>query len=151
MECDPTRMCELMVGLGDVEVLGVDDEDGEPLGVHVRRTAPRPGCGSCGGALWSDGERRVELVDLPAFGRPVRLMWHKRRWRCPSRGCGAGTVTEQDPEIAPPREKLTARAGRWATRQAGRARPVDEVAAELPDLAALGLCAARGASTVGTS
>ncbi len=131
MECDPTRMCELMVGLGDVEVLGVDDEDGEPLGVHVRRTAPRPGCGSCGGALWSDGERRVELVDLPAFGRPVRLMWHKRRWRCPSRGCGAGTVTEQDPEIAPPREKLTARAGRWATRQAGRARPVDEVAAEL--------------------
>ena len=26
---------------------------------------------------------------------------------------------------------LTARAGRWAMRQAGRARPVDEVAAEL--------------------
>ncbi len=45
--------------------------------------------------------------------------------------CPAGTVTEQDPEIAPPREKLTTRAGRWATRQAGRARPVDEVASEL--------------------
>ena len=45
-------------------------------------------------------------------------------------GCSAGTV-EQDPEIAPPREKLTTRAGRWATRQAGRARPVGEVAAEL--------------------
>ena len=27
---------------------------------------------------------------------------------------------------APPREKLTARAGRWATRQAGMARPVDD-------------------------
>ena len=65
---------------------------------------------------------------LPA---QVKHAWHKRRWRCPLRACGAGTVTEQDPAIAPPREKLTTRAGRWATRQAGRARPVGEVAAEL--------------------
>ena len=28
MECDPTRMCELLVGLGDVEVLSVGDEGG---------------------------------------------------------------------------------------------------------------------------
>ena len=131
MEVDPTRVCELLVGLGDVEVLGVDDDEGGPLRVHVRRRAPRLGCDGCGGALWSDGERPVVLVDLPAFGRPARLVWHKRRWRCPLRACGAGTVTEQDPAIAPPREKLTTRAGRWATRQAGRARPVGEVAAEL--------------------
>ena len=100
-------MCELLVGLGDVEVLGVDDDEGAPLRVHVRRRAPRPGCEVCGGALWFDGERLVVLVDLPAFGRPVRLVWHKRRWRCGDRGCGAGTVTEQDPAVAPPREKLT--------------------------------------------
>ena len=131
MECDPTRVCERLVGLGDVEVLGIDDETGEPLRVHIRRRTPRPGCEVCGGLLWSDGEREAELVDLPAFGRPVRLVWHKRRWRCTQPRCSAGTVTEQDPEIAPPREKLTSRAGRWATRQAGRARPVDEVAAEL--------------------
>ena len=79
MEVDPTRVCELSVGLGDVEVLGVDDEAGEPLRVHVRRRAPRPGCVGCGGLLWSDGERSVALVDLPAFGRPARLVWHKRR------------------------------------------------------------------------
>ena len=131
MECDPTRVCERLVGLGDVEVLGVDDEAGEPLRVHIRSRAPRPDCEVCGGPLWSDGEREVELVDLPAFGRPAGLVWHKRRWRCGQRQCPAGTVTEQDPEIAPPREKLTTRAGRWATRQAGRARPVDEVASEL--------------------
>ena len=131
MECDPTRVCELLVGLGDVEVLGVDDEAGGPLRVHIRRRAPRPACERCGGPLWSDGERSVELVDLPAFGRPARLVWHKRRWRCPDRGCGAGTVTEQDPEIAPPREKLTTRAGRWTTRQGGRGRPLGEVADEL--------------------
>ena len=31
MECDPTRVCELLVELGDVELLGVEDEAGEPL------------------------------------------------------------------------------------------------------------------------
>ena len=131
MECDPTRVCELLVGLGDVEVLGVDDVAGGPLGVHIRCRAPRPACERCGGPLWSDGERSVELVDLPVFGRPARLVWHKRRWRCADRGCGAGTVTEQNPQIAPPREKLTTRAGRWVTRQGGRGRPLGEVADEL--------------------
>ena len=62
MECDPTRMCERLVGLGDVEVLGVDDEAGEPLRVHIRRRGPKPDCGDCGALLWSDGEQPVELV-----------------------------------------------------------------------------------------
>ena len=44
MECDPTRVCERLVGLGDVEVLGVDDEAGEPLRMHVRRRSRRPPC-----------------------------------------------------------------------------------------------------------
>ena len=91
----------------------------------------RPDCVGCGGRLWSDGERPVELVDLPAFGRAARLVWHKRRWRCCARGCEVRTVTEQDCEIAPPREKLTTRAGRWATRQAGRGRPLGGIADEL--------------------
>ena len=74
MEYDPTLMCELLVGLGDVEVLSVADNEGEPLRVHVRRGGARPPCGGCGQRLWSDGERAVVLVDLPAFGRPVRLV-----------------------------------------------------------------------------
>ena len=55
----------------------------------------------------------------------------RRRWRCARRRCPAGAVTEQDPEIAPERERLTTRAGRWATRRAGRGRPVKDVASEL--------------------
>ncbi len=66
MEYDPTRMCELLVGLGDVEVLGIDDKEGAPLRVRIRRRVPSPPCGGCGGPLWSDGERAVVLVDLPA-------------------------------------------------------------------------------------
>ncbi|MDE0161294.1 MAG: hypothetical protein OXL98_06100 [Acidimicrobiaceae bacterium] len=40
-------------------------------------------------------------------------------------------MTEQDPRIAPEREGLTARAGRWATRQSGRGRSHDDIAREL--------------------
>ena len=57
MEADPTRVCELLVGLGDVEVLGVDDDVGGPLRMHVRRKALRPAYEVCGGPLLSDGER----------------------------------------------------------------------------------------------
>ena len=83
MEENPTH-CELIVGLGDVEVLGVAEEADGPLAVHIE-TRRRPVCGGCGGVVWSKGSAPVELVDLPAFGRPVRLVWRKRRWRCPWR------------------------------------------------------------------
>ena len=131
MEENPTRICELIVGLGDVEVLGVDDALGGPLALHIW-TRARPACGGCGGAVWSKGTSTVGLVDLPAFGRPVRLMWHKWRWRCPAASCVVGSFTEVDEQIAPARSALTARAGRWATVAVGRdARPVADVAAEL--------------------
>lgn len=131
MESDSTRICELLVGLGDVRILTVDEQPGGPLRISVRRTTPRPPCGSCGGRLWSDGDKQVELVDLPSFGRSVRLVWHKRRWRCHNRECPAGTVTEQAAEISAPRERLTTRAGRWATRQTGKGRPIKDIAEEL--------------------
>ena len=58
-------------------------------------------------------------------------VWHKQRWRCAQQDCSAGTVTEQDPLIPQAREKLTARACRWATRQDGRGGPHKDIAAEL--------------------
>ena len=45
--------------------------------------------------MWSDGAKRVGLVDLASFGRVVGLVWHNRRWRCENGECSAGTVTEQ--------------------------------------------------------
>ena len=132
MENNPTRVCELIVGLGDVEVLGVEDPPGGPLVVHIGCRGARPTCGGCGGAVWSKGSEPVGLVDLPAFGRPVGLIWRKRRWRCPTVTCGVGSFTEVAERIAPPRAKLTTLAGRWATVQVGRCgRPVEHVADEL--------------------
>ena len=131
MEQDPTRICELLVGLGDVDVVGVVDEPSGPLVVHVR-TRHRPVCGGCGGLVWSKDTSAVRLVDLPAFGHPVRLVWHKHRWFCPATDCSTGSFTEVAEEIAPVRSALTTRAGCWATTAVGRdARAVSDVAAEL--------------------
>ena len=100
--------------------------------VVIRSRKPRPACGVCGGRVWSKGSRTAVLVDLPAFGRPVRLRWRKRRWTCPDSGCAVRSFVEQDPTIAPKRARLTSRAARWVTVQVGRrGRPVDEVAEEL--------------------
>ena len=44
MEVDPTRMCELLVGLPAVTVLGVVDEHDAPIVVHVETRDVRPSC-----------------------------------------------------------------------------------------------------------
>lgn len=132
MEVDPTRVCELLVGLGDVTVLGAIDEPDGPVRVHVETRGPRPSCPGCDGPVWVKDRRQVELVDLAAFGRPARLVWHKRRWLCPAEGCEVGSFTESAPHIAAARLAMTDRAGRWVTEQVGRrGRPVSDLAREL--------------------
>ncbi len=132
MIVDPTRICELLVGLGEVTVLGAVDEAGGPVRVHVETRGDRPACPGCGGGVWVKDQRPVELVDLAAFGRPARLVWHKRRWSCPAPTCPVGSFTETAEWIASDRLVLTDRAGRWVTEQAGRyRRSINELADEL--------------------
>ena len=132
MECDPTRVCELLVGLPAVTVLGVDDQLDAPIRVHVETRATRSSCSSCAGVAMIKDRPSVELVDLPCFGRPTRLVWRKRRWSCPDVTCATGTWTEDVPAIAASRLVMTDRAGRWVTEQVGRhGRTVNEVALEL--------------------
>lgn len=101
METDPIRVCELLVGLPEITIRGVVDHPGFPLEVHVETIADLVGCQHCGVRAWSKGRRAARLVDLSAFGRPVVLGWHKRRWVCPERACPAGSWTENDSRIAP--------------------------------------------------
>ncbi len=57
----------------------------------------------------------VALVDLPAFGRPARLVWRKHRWSCVAPTCPVGSWTEEALSIAASRLAMTDRAGRWVT------------------------------------
>jgi len=132
VETNPTRMCELLVGLPEVNVLGVEDEPGRPLRVHIKSIVDQAWCRSCGCRASIKDRPAVTFVDLPCFGRPTRLVWHKPRWSCRQRECAAGSWTIVDERIAWPRAALTDRAARWATVQVGRlGRSVNEVAVEL--------------------
>jgi transposase len=125
-------MCELLVGLPAVTVLGIVDEADGPLWVHIETRAERPVCVGCGGPVAIKDRPLVELVDLPAFGRPARLVWRKHRWSCRSAACPVGSWTEEALSIAAARLVMTDRAGRWVTEQVGRwGRTVNEVAVEL--------------------
>jgi transposase len=125
-------MCELLVGLPAVDVLGVDDEHEDAVVVHIEARVSPPCCGACGTPAWVKDRPAVVLVDLACFGRPARLVWHKHRWRCPHDGCALGSWTGEDPQIAPARGAMTDRAGRWVCEQVGRlGRTVAEVAREL--------------------
>ena len=108
-------MCALLVGLPDVNVIGVGDWPNW-LRVVIETPGERPGC-ACGGVVHRHGIRQVELVDLPAFGRPTRLVWRRQRWRCAA--CGR-CWCDDDPEIALARRALTTRADRWSTLHVGR-------------------------------
>jgi len=129
---DPIRVCELLVVLGAVTVLGVTDTAGEPVRVHVETRAARPVCPGCASMVWAKDQRPVELVDLAVFGRQARLVWHKFRWSCPAAGCEVASFTETVDKIAAARLAMTDRAGRWVTEQVGRnGRTVNEIAVEL--------------------
>ena len=126
-----TRALLLIVGLGPgAAVSGVRGRRGGPLVVGVELVG-RACCGGCGGKVHRHGAGKAGLAGLPAFGRPVRLEWNKRRWLCPDEGCAVRAFAGQDPAVAPPRARMTSRAARWATRRAGLGRAIKETAAEL--------------------
>lgn len=127
---DGTGLAEALLGLDGFRVLGVVETGAEVI-VTVETTVAMAGCASCGVRARAQDRVRVDIRDLPCFGRPARLVWMKRRWRCEDSDCGARTWSEQLEDLAP-RAVLTVRAGIEATRQVGElARPVAEVAREL--------------------
>jgi transposase len=102
-----------LVGLPDVAILDVEDIPGAALRVHVELTRSPQGCPRCGVVAHVKIRRRVELVDLSMGGRPMRVIWRKRRFRCPEPSCPVGSWTEDDPRIASKRLMMTDRAWSW--------------------------------------
>ncbi|HEX5408133.1 MAG TPA: ISL3 family transposase [Pseudonocardiaceae bacterium] len=113
--------CDLLVGLDGLHVIAVErDDDGAALTVRVESPPGPMGCRSCGVIASSHGRREVTLIDAPCFGRPVRLVWRKRTWRCEEPLCPRKVFTEQNERVAAPRALLTVRACWWALNQIRR-------------------------------
>lgn len=113
--------CDLLVGLDALHVIGFEREDvGGALTVTVQSEPVLMGRPVCGVAAHGHGRIDVRLVDAPAFGCPVTLIWRKRRWVRPDPGCDVRSFVEQDDQIARPRSKMTVRACQWAISQLRR-------------------------------
>jgi transposase len=104
---------DALLGVEGIHVCSVTAA-GTGLVLHVETAETVSGCPDCGVVAIGHGRRQVRLHDTPCFGRPVRLLWAKRVWRCPDPDCPRTTFTEEH-ELAGPRAKLTARAVAWAT------------------------------------
>jgi len=97
---DATGRAEALLGLSQFRVLDVAEFPDE-LWISVETTADVVGCPRCGVRAFAHERRRVDIRDLPCFGRPARLIWLKRRWRCADGDCDARTWTEETPHVPP--------------------------------------------------
>lgn len=112
--------CDLLVGLDGLHVIAVERNEGGGLTVTVESAPSLMGCPACGVVAHGHGRVMVRLVDAPSAGRPVTLLWRKRRWVCPEPSCPRRSFLEQDGQIAARRGLLTVRACRWAISQLRR-------------------------------
>jgi transposase len=127
---DGIGLAEALLGLPGFRVLEVTEAPEEVV-VAIETTADFVGCAGCGTRAEAQDRVAVEVRDLACFGRPARLKWVKRRWRCREALCPAKTWTEHS-EHLDAQVVLTRRAGAEACRQVGElARPVSKVAEEL--------------------
>ena len=127
---DATGAAEALLGLPGFRVLEVQESPGELL-IVIELTAETIGCPGCGVVARAHGRCPVDYRDLAAFGRPARLRWRKRRFRCEQSACPIGTWSESSPAFSA-RCLLTDRAGLECCLQVGlNARPVAQMAREL--------------------
>ena len=81
---DATGVAEAMLGLPGFRVLGMDETPSEVV-TRIETIADLVGCAECGVVAVAQDRVPVDYRDLAAVGRPARLVWRKRRWRCEER------------------------------------------------------------------
>jgi transposase len=127
---DGSGLANALLGLDGFLVLAVTETELEVV-IDVETDADWVGCHGCGRRAEAQDRMPVEIRDLACFGRAVRLVWRKRRWRCIDIDCDAKTWTERSACVSA-RTVLTRRAGVESCRQVGmNARPVAGLAREL--------------------
>jgi transposase len=87
---DGIGLAEALLGLDGLRVLEVM-ENADELVVVVETVVEFTGCAACGSRAMAHERKVIEVRDLACFGRPARLVWRKRRWRCREERCDAKT------------------------------------------------------------
>jgi transposase len=87
-----------LLGMDGLVVLTMTEEDGEWWLLVETRSEP-VGCPGCGVRATGHGRSVVQARDLPVSGKPVRLVWRKRRWRCTDKDCPTTTFSEHSPFV----------------------------------------------------
>jgi transposase len=105
-----------LLGMDGFVVLAMIEQDGE-LFISVETTAYVVGCGSCGVRAVGHGRSVTQIRDLPSGGRPVRMVWRKRKWICRDPDCAAKSFTEQSDLVE---DSLTRRAAAEICRKVGQ-------------------------------
>ena len=96
---DGIGLAEALLGLNGFRVLAVKEMPGEVV-IEIETTTQVVGCRACGTRAAAHERMTVEVRDLACFGRPARLVWRKRRWRCVDADCDAKTWTETSREFS---------------------------------------------------
>lgn len=100
----------MLLGVEGLTVVSVVlEDDGARVVELVTDDESAAACPACGVVSVSVKERMVTRPrDLPYGPAPIRLRWHKTRWRCREQLCPRATFTESLPAV-PARSRLTAR------------------------------------------
>ena len=127
---DDTTLGTVVLGMDGFALREAQLRDGE-VWLHVETDRVRTGCPECGVVAVAHGRRTVQLRDLAVTGRPCRLVWAKRIWRCREPLCPRATWTERRDDVVRPRHGMTERARAEVCRQVGKlGRPVAQLAGE---------------------
>lgn len=99
-----------LLGIDGLTVVSVEVDAQGARTVHaVTEAGMPPACPKCGVVSTSPrGRVRTHPRDVPYGDAPVRLVWHKSRWRCREAACPRASFTESLPSI-PARARLTVR------------------------------------------
>ncbi len=110
VESDGSRL----LGLGGLAVQRVDRDAFGGRVVHVETAEESASaCPSCGVFSTSvKGQATTRPRDIRYGTAPLRLVWHKRRWRCAQRLCPRGSFTESLPAVPAPKPRSTDEVGR---------------------------------------
>ncbi|MDQ6910514.1 MAG: transposase family protein [Actinomycetota bacterium] len=94
-----TGLAKALLGLDGFVVLAVSETPAEIV-IEVETAAAVVGCSECGTRAQAHERMPVDIRDLACFGRPARLRWIKRRWRCADSDCTAATWTERAESVS---------------------------------------------------